>query len=68
MGDVMVDFDDMVHVIKGPGDIEIDNPIVEGAIAVVGLAVGTVAAYKLLKNDKPIKESIMGKKDTTSEK
>ncbi|MEH8048539.1 hypothetical protein [Gallibacterium anatis] len=64
----MVDFDDIKNVIKGPGDIEIDNPIVEGAIAVIGVVVGAVAAYKLLKNDKPIIESIMGKKDTTSEK
>lgn len=65
----MSNFDDFKNgIISGPHDIKIDNPIVEGAIAAIGLAVGAVAAYKLLKDDKPIMESIIGKKDTPLEK
>ena len=64
----MIDFDELAGVIKLPGNIEVDNPIVEGAIGVVGAAIGLAVTYKLLNDDKPIMESIMGKKETKSEK
>ncbi len=67
----MSDLDNLgiAHFIKcGPNDIQIENQLVEGAIAAIGLAVGAAAVYKLLKDDKPIMESIIGKKDTPLEK
>ncbi|MGX3012889.1 hypothetical protein ACWIVU_04280 [Ursidibacter arcticus] len=63
----MSDIDEILNVIKFPGG-EIDNTVVEAALAGVGVIAAGAIIYKLIVDDKPIMESIMGKENAPSEK